>query len=77
MSAGGLVCDAGLVAADVASSLAEKAGGFGTEISAMVGRACKLAGGLLPGVNRLPGRETAEEVYKPGVAVATPADSAL
>ncbi len=35
----------------------------------MVGRACKLAGGLLPGVNKLPGRETAEEVYKLGVAV--------
>jgi hypothetical protein len=76
MPAGRLRCDAGLVAAGVASSLKEKTGRFGTEIAAMVGRACKLAGGLLPGVNRLPGREAAEEVYKPGVAVVTPADSA-
>lgn len=73
---GGLVCDAGLVAAGVASSLKEKTGRFGTGTSAMVGRSCKLVGGLLSGVNRLPGRETAEEVYKPGVAVVTPADNA-
>jgi hypothetical protein len=42
----------------------------------MVGRACKLAGGLLPGVNKLPGRETAEEVYKLGVAVVFSANGA-
>ncbi len=39
----------------------------------MVGRPFKLAGGLLPAVNKLLGRETAEEVYKPGVAVVVPA----
>ena len=42
----------------------------------MVGRTFKLAGGLLPAVNKLPGRETAEEVYKPGVAVVVPAHGA-
>ena len=39
----------------------------------MVGRTRKLAGGVLPAVNKLLGRETAEEVYKPGVAVIVPA----
>ena len=76
MPAGGLRCDAGLVAVGVASSFEEKAGRFGTEVAAMVGRACKPAGGLMPGVKRLPGREAAEEVYESGVAVVTPADSA-
>ena len=42
----------------------------------MVGRPFKLAGGLLPAVNKLLGRETAEEVCKPGVAVIVSAHGA-
>ena len=70
MPADGLVCDAGLAAAGAACSLEDEAGWFGMGTSAMVGKAFKLAGGVLPGANKLPGRET-------GMAGVVLADGAL